>query len=123
MCEVLRGLNFQQLRNGKVIEAMIKAVKQWRVEFVTEILKAYPNFMWCVEKSMNRHIFMVVVLCRSPALNLSFTMADHDKNNILHFAAMLEPSARLNTIPGVAFLTQREVQWYKCWEFNRNFNL
>ena len=65
MCEVLPGLNFQQLRNGKVIEAMIEAVKQGRVEFVTEILKTCPDLVWCVEKSTDQHIFMVVVLCRS----------------------------------------------------------
>ncbi|XP_030964616.1 uncharacterized protein LOC115985856 [Quercus lobata] len=92
---------------------MIEAVKQGRVEFVTDILKACPGLVWCIEKSKDQHIFMVAVLCRSPAMNLSFTMVDRDKNNILHFAAMLEPSARLNTVPGVAFLMQREVQWYK----------
>ncbi|XP_065623156.1 uncharacterized protein LOC111986977 [Quercus suber] len=41
MCQVLAGLNFQQLENGKVIEAIIIAVKQGRVEFVEEILKAF----------------------------------------------------------------------------------
>ena len=62
MCEVLPGLNFRQLRNGKVIEAMIEAVKQGGVEFVTEILKACPDLVWCVEKSTDRHIF--IYLCR-----------------------------------------------------------
>ena len=51
MCEVLPSLNFRQLRNRKVIEAMIEAVKQGRVKFVTEILKACPDLVWCVEKS------------------------------------------------------------------------
>ena len=123
MCQVLQGLNFQQLEEGKVIEAMIKAVKQGRVEFVTEILKACPDLVWCVEKSTGRNLFMLAVLhrqeevfrllCRSPAKNLSFATVDSDKNNILHFAAMLEPSAKRNTVPGAAFLMQREVQWYK----------
>ena len=62
MCEVLPGLNFRQLRNGKVIEAMIEAVKQGGVEFVTEILKACPDLVWCVEKSTDRHIF--IYLCK-----------------------------------------------------------
>ncbi|XP_030957662.1 ankyrin repeat-containing protein ITN1-like [Quercus lobata] len=34
-------------------------------------------------------------------------------NNILHLAMMFEPSARRNSVPGAAFLMQREVQWYK----------
>ena len=123
MCGVLPGLNFQQLKNGKVIEATIKAVKQGRVEFVTEILKACPELVRCVEESTKRHIFMVAVLhrqdevfrllCTSCVKNPALATEDRDKNNILHIAAMLEPSARRNTVPGAAFLMQREVQWYK----------
>ena len=123
MCQVLQGLNFQQLEKGKVIEAMIKAVKQGRVEFVTEILKACPELIWCVEKSTDRDLYSFAVLhrqddvfrrlCRSPAKNELFATVDSDKNTILHIAAMFEPSARRNTVPGAAFLMQREVQWYK----------
>ena len=123
MCEVLAGLSPQQLKNGRVIEAMIKAVKQGRVEFVTEILKACPDLVWWIEKSTNRGLYNFAVLyrqdevfrllCRSPAKSTLFGVVDSDKNNILHFAAMLEPSARRNTVPGAAFLMQREVQWYK----------
>ncbi|KAL4599600.1 hypothetical protein ACB092_11G138100 [Castanea dentata] len=123
MCPVLPGLNIHQLRKGKVIEAMMKAVKQGRVEFVTEILKACPDLVWCVEKSTNRDIFMLAVLhrqhevfrflCRSPAKKTLFATVDSDRNSILHISAMFEPSARRNTVPGAAFLMQREVQWYK----------
>ena len=123
MCEVLPGLNFRQLRNGKVIEAMIEAVKQGGVEFVTEILKACPDLVWCIEKSTKRNIFMLAVLhrqeevfhllCRSPAKNPKFATVDNDLNSILHMAAMFNHSARRNTVPGAAFLMQREVQWYK----------
>ena len=123
MCEVLPGLNFRQRRNGKVIEAIIEAVKQGGVEFVTEILKACPELIWCVEKSTDRDLYSFAVLlcqdevfrrlCRSPAKNELFATVDSDKNTILHIAAMFEPSARRNTVPGAAFLMQREVQWYK----------
>ena len=123
MCKVLPGLNFQQLENGRVIEAMIEAVKEGRVEFVTEILKAYPQLVWCVEKSTDRDLFDFAVLhrqdevfrllCRSPAKNVLFATTDSDKNNKLHMAGVFNPSARRNTVPGAAFLMQREVQWYK----------
>nr|POE67849.1 ankyrin repeat-containing protein npr4 [Quercus suber] len=96
MCEVLPGLNFQQLENGKVIEAMIKAVKQGKVEFVTEMLKACPGLVFCYEKSTERDLFKLAVLYRQGER-----------------CAMFEPSARRNTVPGAAFLMQREVQWYK----------
>ena len=123
MYQVLLGWNLQQLEKGKVIEAMIKAVKQERAEFVTEILKACPDLVWCQEISTERNLFMLAVLhrqdevfrrlCRSPAKNELFATVDSDKNTILHIAAMFEPSARRNTVPGAAFLMQREVQWYK----------
>ena len=123
MCEVLAGLNFQQLENGKVIEAIVIAVKQGRVEFVTEILKAFPELAWHVEKSMGRNIFMLAVLyrhnevfrflCESPAKYSILAEVDFDSNSILHIAAMLEPSTRPIKTPGAALLMQREVQWFK----------
>ena len=123
MCEVLAGLNFQQLENGKVIEAIVIAVKQGRVEFVTEILKAFPELAWHVEKTTGRNIFMLAVLyrhdevfrflCESPAKYSILAEVDFDSNSILHIAVMLEPSARPIKTPGAALLMQREVQWFK----------
>ena len=123
MCEVLPGLNIEQLEEGKVIEAIFKAVKQGRVEFVTEVLKACPDLVWYAEKSTNRDLFMLAVLHRqdkvfrsliiTPAKNVLFNTVDSDRNTILHMASVLEPSARRNTVPGAAFLMQREVQWYE----------
>ena len=123
MCEVLAGLNFQQLENSKVIEAIIIAAKQGTVEFVTEILKAFPELGWSVEKSTGRNIFMLAVLyrqdgvfrilCKSPAKYSILAEVDFDSNSILHIAAMIEPSARPNEAPGAALLMQREVQWFK----------
>ena len=105
MCEALAGLNFQQLQNGKVIEAIIIAIKQGRVEFVTEILKAFPEI---------RNIFMLAVLyhqdevfrflCESPAKYSILAEVDFDSNSILHIAAMLEPSARPIKTPGATLL-------------------
>ena len=123
MCKMLAGLNFQQLENGKVIEAIIIAVKQGRVEFVIEILRTFPELARHVEKSTRRNIFMLAVLyrqdevfrflCKSPTKYSIFALRDRDRNTILHIAAMFEPSARSNKVPGAAFLMQREVQWYK----------
>ena len=128
MCHVLYGLSFQQLKNGKVIEAVIKAIKEGRVEFVTEILKAFPELLRCVEKSTGRNIFMLAILyrqdevfrflCKFPTKNSILTGVDFDSNSILHIATMLEPSARPNKAPGAALLMQREVQWFKVISLN-----
>ena len=124
MCKVLPSLSWEQLENGKVIKAIIKAVKEGRVEFVTEILAACPGLHFYLEQEENgRNIFMVAVLhrqdevfrllCTSPIKNSIFDILDYDFNSILHMAAMFNPSARRNTVLGAAFLMQREVQWYK----------
>ena len=102
---------FSTTRKWFVIKAIIKAVKKGRVEFVTTILNACPELVWCVENSTERNIFMLAILhcqdevfrllCKSPAKNSKFARADKDSNKILHIAAMFEPSARRNTIPGI----------------------
>ena len=53
------------------------------------------------------------LLCKSAAKNSKLAGVDKDSNSILHIAAMFEPSAKRNTVPGAAFLMQREAQWYK----------
>ena len=123
MCEVLPGLSWEQLESGMVIIAIIKAVTQGHVEFVSAVLNVCPELIWCAEASRNQNIFMLVVLHRQDevfrhlykysAKNSIFSRADGDANSILHITAMFEPSARRNTVPGAAFLMQREVQWYK----------
>ena len=131
LCKELPGLNSEQLKNGKVKEAIIKAVKKGRVEFVTAILDACPELIRYYDEFKGRSMFMLAVLhrqdkvfcllCRSPAKNSMFSGADLDSNSILHIAAMFEPSARRNTAPGAAFLMQREVQWYKVISFTLYF--
>ena len=52
-------------------------------------------------------------LCESPAKYSILAEVDFDSNSILHIAAMIEPSARLNEAPGAALLMQREAQWFE----------
>jgi hypothetical protein len=53
------------------------------------------------------------LICRFHLKNAILSYVSKDGNNILHMAAILEPSARPNTVPGAAFLMQREVQWFE----------
>ena len=122
MFPLLRRLNFQPLENGGFIKIMIKNVKLGRVEFVTKMLRTFPELVLCVEESTGRNIFMLAVLyrqdevfhllCRSPS-KIPMLDVDFDSNSILHIAAMLEPSAKSNKAPGAALLMLREVQWLK----------
>ena len=123
MCQELQNLRGQQLSEGLVDEAIIQAAKKGMVKFVTEIWSACPRLVWSKERSTGRNPFMCAVLHRQHeifrllygyGLKDSLLAKTDDKgNNILHMAAMIEPSARQNTVLGPAFRMQREVQWFK----------
>ena len=121
MCQSLLISSRQEV--SLVCEALIKAVKNERVEFVTATMKANYTLVWTTESGTNNNIFMLAIvyrqnkvfqfLCRFLLKNTILSLVNNDGNNILHMAATLEPSARRNTVPGAAFLMQREVQWFK----------
>lgn len=123
MCQELQFSSDEQLENGLVYEAIIKATKKGMVEFVTAIWSECPELVSAEEEFTGRNPFMYAVLYRQYEIfrllycfNLkdSILAATDDKgNNILHMAAMTEPSARRNTIPGAAFHMQRDLQWFK----------
>ena len=123
MCKELPNLSLEQLEKGNVLAAIVRAAKKGIVEFITAVLTVCPELVWSNEISTERSLYMFAVLhrqsevfrlvCKSPAKNSIFARADNDSNSILHIAAMFEPSARHNTVPGAAFLMQREIQWYK----------
>ena len=124
MCEELKNIRGQlQLSEGLVDEAIIKAAKKGMVKFVTEIWSACPGLVWSKERSTGRNPFMCAVLHRQHDIfrllygyglkDSILATTDDNGNNILHMAAMIEPSARRNTVPGAAFHMQREVQWFK----------
>ena len=45
--------------------------------------------------------------------NVYRTIKDPSGNNLLHLAARLAPSSKLNLISGAALQIQRELQWFK----------
>ena len=123
MCQNLKNLSGQQLIEGHVDEAIIKAAKKGMVKFVTEIWSECPRLVWSRERSTGRNLFMCAVLHRQYEIfrllygyilkDSILATTDDNGNNILHMAAMIEPSARRNTVPRAAFHMQREVQWFE----------
>ena len=121
MCQNLLKPSHQELL--LVCMALIKAVRNGRVEFVTAVLNANYKLVWTREFGTENNIFMLAVvyrqnkvfqfLCGFLLKNTILSFVNNNGNNILHMAATLEPSARRNTVPGSAFLMQREVQWFK----------
>ncbi|GMY23390.1 ankyrin repeat-containing protein ITN1-like [Fagus crenata] len=121
MCQSLLNISHQEA--SLVGVALIKAVKNGRVEFVTAVTNADCTLVWVKEFGTANNLFMLAVvyrqnkvfqvLCRFLLKNTILSFQNYDGNNILHMAATLEPSAKRNIVPGAAFLMQREVQWFK----------
>ncbi|CAL5426150.1 unnamed protein product [Camellia sinensis] len=119
----ISALNHSQIKDTELFQAVFNAIKHGNVEFVEEILTAYPDIVWILDKD-ERNIFLYAVLQRQekiftllhkmgPKKNLIATSLDKNGNTILHHAAMLSPSSHLDGISGAALQMQRELQWFE----------
>ncbi|XP_042487981.1 uncharacterized protein LOC122068154 isoform X2 [Macadamia integrifolia] len=93
------------------------------VEFITVLIQSYPDLIWKIDDE-SRSIFHTAVAYRQEKIfnliydigalkDLIASYVDSNGNNMLHLAATLAPSSRLNTISGAALQMQREYQWFK----------
>ena len=130
MKEQISISNTQQTRNS-CAAAIIRATKSGIFEFVFEMLKVDPQFVWFGDAS-SANIFSVAVQYRRANV-FSLIYGDNmigslargvDRcysNNLLHKAGMSAPSTSLNDIPGAALKMQRELQWFKVISLTFNF--
>ncbi|XVF58743.1 hypothetical protein PTKIN_Ptkin07bG0091200 [Pterospermum kingtungense] len=116
------------LEDEPKLEALIKkapfeGVKHGIVEFVTEIMKHYPEVVWFYDEK-DRNIFFVATAERQEKIfsliykmgakkNSLATYWDRDFNNMLHQVAFLAPSSQVDRVSGAALQMQRELQWFK----------
>ncbi|KAL9393370.1 hypothetical protein Peur_012655 [Populus x canadensis] len=123
LCEQISTLHRSEFKEIGVYEAVFNAVKHGIVEFIVEIVRHYPDVIWC-EDDLNRGIFLYATLQRQEKIfsliykmgakkNSMATSWDKYHNNILHQAAFLAPSSQLDRVSGAALQMQRELQWYK----------
>ena len=125
--------NSQQRETGRVGEGILRATKEGIFEFVFEMVKADPQFVW-TDDARSRNIFSVAVQCRRAkifsliyGLNMKNSLARATDsfygNNLLHMAGMLAPSTSLDHIAGAALQMQRELQWFKVISLTLNFSV
>ncbi|TYG79650.1 hypothetical protein ES288_D02G155500v1 [Gossypium darwinii] len=118
-----KGLKLCDKLEAVLKKALFEAVKQGIVEVVTEIMKHYPEVVWFYDDK-DRNIFFVATAERQEKIfsliykmgakkNSLATHWDKDFNNMLHQAAFLAPSSRLDRVSGAALQMQRELQWFK----------
>ncbi|KAI3879832.1 hypothetical protein MKX03_000451 [Papaver bracteatum] len=102
---------------------MKMAIRHGSVEFVELCLQLFPSLIW--DKMGGEHILQMAIAERNETiLNIICEVDEKEKidlvsksddngNTILHYAAKLAPSARLNSISGAYLQMQREMQWFK----------
>ncbi|KAM1491289.1 hypothetical protein PS1_023761 [Malus domestica] len=124
MCDEIKQLTDEEMRDGLVYEAVYSAVQNGIVEVVIHLCQARPELLFRGLEN-GKNIFHYAVECRQENVysliygvgqrNLITTLRDNSDNSILHYAGMLSPlaSKKLDGIPGAALQMQRERQWYK----------
>nr|XP_043630888.1 ankyrin repeat-containing protein ITN1-like [Erigeron canadensis] len=103
---------------------IFEATRKNAYEFVTEVVYYIPEATWSVNED-GHNIIQYAVLNRSDKVynllyqmsdvrrNIYKTIKDSSGNNLLHLAATLAPTNKLNLISGAALQVQRELQWFK----------
>ncbi|XP_021766937.1 ankyrin repeat-containing protein ITN1-like isoform X1 [Chenopodium quinoa] len=102
------------------------AAKCGNVEFLTTLIRTYPDLIWKVDEE-NRSIFHIAIIYRHEEIfkliyelgaikDLIAVDKDGNGNNMLHLAGALAPSHRLNCVSGAALQMQRELLWFKAVE-------
>ncbi|KNA15068.1 hypothetical protein SOVF_101590 isoform A [Spinacia oleracea] len=102
------------------------AAKCGNVEFLTTLIRTYPDLIWKVDEE-NRSIFHIAIINRHEEIfkliyelgaikDLIAVDKDGNDNNMLHLAGALAPSHRLNCVSGAALQMQRELLWFKAVE-------
>ena len=93
------------------------------VEFITALLRSYPDLIWKVNEQ-SRSIFHIAVAHRQEKVfslindigahkDMITAYKDINNANILHLAGMIAPRDKLNVISGAALQMQRELLWFK----------
>lgn len=104
------------------------AIKHGIIEFVAEILKYNPEFIWRKDKKGRTIFAHAIVLRQEKIYSLMYSLGTkrnimarrHDifGNNFLHLAAKLSPPTQLERVSGAALQMQRELQWFKVVFFS-----
>ncbi|WCJ31599.1 Ankyrin repeat family protein [Euphorbia peplus] len=123
LCNQISTLHKSEFERLGVEKAIFNAVKHGIVEFIVEMIKHYPDIIWC-EDDYGRNILLYATLQRQEKIfslvykmgakkNAMATSWDKYHNNILHQAAYLAPSSQLDRVSGAALQMQRELLWFK----------
>ena len=125
VCKYVRVLakknssTYQQYYNNSIFEA----TRRNSSTFIRSIMESFPDAIWSVNEDGHNFIQYSVINRSEKIYNLLYEMSEHKNiyktikdssgNNLLHLAARLAPTNKLNLISGAALRIQRELQWFK----------
>lgn len=99
------------------------AAELGNIQFVLQLIRSYPDLIWKVN-GQSQSVFHIAVIHRQEKVfRLIYSIGAHkdiiasylstDNENMLHLAAKIAPSNRLNIVSGAALQMQRELLWFK----------
>lgn len=102
---------------------LFTAAAMGNVEFLTVLIRMYPNLIWKVDEH-SRSIFHIAVVHRQEKIlnlineigahkDLIAAYKDENNNNMLHLAGKLAPANQLKRDSGAALQLRREFHWFK----------
>ncbi|KAB1200191.1 hypothetical protein CJ030_MR0G007882 [Morella rubra] len=111
--------------DNHMVDLLVEATKQGNVEFLILLLRSCnPDLIWQLVDRKRGSLFHIAISYRQESVftlihelgTLKDSIANYsleNNNNMLHLAAQLAPSDRLNLISGPALQIQREYLWFK----------
>ncbi|GJR64402.1 ankyrin repeat-containing domain, PGG domain protein [Tanacetum coccineum] len=103
--------------------SIFEATRQNSSTFIRYIMRQFPDAIWSANEDDHNFIQYSVINRSEKIYNLLYEMSEHNNiyktikdssgNNLLHLAARLAPTTKLNLISGAALQIQRELQWFK----------
>lgn len=106
---------------------ILEAARQNSYEVVQRIVSFFPSAIMSANEDGHNVIQYAVINRSEKVYNLLYEMSedrniyrtikDSSGNNLLHLAARLAPSNKLNLISGAALQIQRELQWFKVQKY------
>ncbi|XP_022893844.1 ankyrin repeat-containing protein NPR4-like [Olea europaea var. sylvestris] len=102
LCAQLKDWEISVICSQRETPMLTDAAKIGNVEFLTLLIRSYPDLIWKADSN-------------GAIKDLLMSLEDKSENNILHLAAELPPSSRLNIVSGATLQMQRELLWIKRW--------
>ncbi|KAK9065844.1 hypothetical protein SSX86_015245 [Deinandra increscens subsp. villosa] len=123
MCNLIKSTIDSRSQSDYYNNVILEASSQNANDVVETIVSYFPNAIWSFNEDGHNIIQYAVINRSEKVYNLLYQMSEHKNvyktiidplgNNLLHLAARLAPTNKLNHISGAALQIQRELQWFK----------